>query len=378
MRVAAIVAAVLVMVAVATSAATPAPRMKRNLAIVARDTGRPLSGVPRVWRPDKKWADSSVNAIVDDGHGGWFVGGSWSRIGSVDCPNVAHVLANRHVDRGFCPRPDDEVFALARVGSRLYVGGVFTRVGGTRRSYLAAVDVRTGTPTKWDPGLDVLEPRYDAGNRVEPGVAIILKRRSNLYVRGEFDRASGKRRLGLARFDSRTGSLTRWVANGDFRYPPTGYLAPIAVDDRHVYIGDNDLPAIDTRTGAVTRRPDFVAGDADVDALAVQGRMLYVAAGPPYNKRIISLATDSGRVRRSRFWVDGPVAVLAPAGPTLLVGGSFDLVAGLRRRSLAALDMAHNRVLPWKPVGPAASFGGQITSIAATQKQVAIGCTACE
>jgi len=50
-----------------------------------------------------------VTALADDGRGGWYVGGSFDRIGGVACPNLAHVTAAKTVDRRFCPRPDHAV-----------------------------------------------------------------------------------------------------------------------------------------------------------------------------------------------------------------------------------------------------------------------------
>ena len=49
------------------------------------------------------------------------------------------------VDRRFCLHPDGAVIALARQDSTLYVGGYFSRLGGKRRSVLAALDATTGS-----------------------------------------------------------------------------------------------------------------------------------------------------------------------------------------------------------------------------------------
>lgn len=45
---------------------------------------------------------------------------------------------------GFHPEPNDTVWAMVVEGSKLYVGGEFTRLGNTSRSRLAVVDTSTG------------------------------------------------------------------------------------------------------------------------------------------------------------------------------------------------------------------------------------------
>ena len=68
------------------------------------------------------------------------------------------------------------VSALAVHGRRLYVGGLFTRVGGQRRARLAAVDARTGRVTRW---------RMDANDWVDTDSSIDGH---TLYVTGLFTR----------------------------------------------------------------------------------------------------------------------------------------------------------------------------------------------
>ena len=86
------------------------PRTGPLIALSER-TGARYPAFPRV-------ADGVVNSVVDDGRGGWFVGGDFRRIGEVQCPNLAHVTARHAVDRTWCPKPQGEVVALAAVAPR--------------------------------------------------------------------------------------------------------------------------------------------------------------------------------------------------------------------------------------------------------------------
>jgi len=52
------------------------------------------------------------------------------------------------------PHTNGVVYALASVGSAVFLGGTFTSVNGWTRNHLAAVDITTKVATSWDPGAD--------------------------------------------------------------------------------------------------------------------------------------------------------------------------------------------------------------------------------
>src|SRR5689334_22843073 len=49
------------------------------------------------------------------------------------------------------PDVNGRVYAIAVSGSTVYLGGLFSTVGGQPRSNLAAVSSTTGAPTSWNP-----------------------------------------------------------------------------------------------------------------------------------------------------------------------------------------------------------------------------------
>ena len=63
----------------------------------------------------------TVESVVGDGSGGWFVGGSFRSIAGLNCRNLVHVRTNGTIDRGWCPRPG-AVLGLVRHGAALYFG----------------------------------------------------------------------------------------------------------------------------------------------------------------------------------------------------------------------------------------------------------------
>jgi len=103
--------------------------------------------------------DHTVDAVVPDGSGGWYIGGGFTHVGGLVRHNIAHVLANGSVDPAFNPNANDQVDALAASGSTLYVGGNSTArarsaaptATTSRRSTQRPAKQRVGTRTPMMP-----------------------------------------------------------------------------------------------------------------------------------------------------------------------------------------------------------------------------------
>src|ERR1051325_2758352 len=93
-------------------------------------TAAVVTGFPRV---SANGVPSAVNAVVSDGAGGWYIGGSFTTVGDVPRANLAHVLANNTVS-DWNPGTDLPGYCLARIGSGVYLGG---SLFPTRRSLLS-------------------------------------------------------------------------------------------------------------------------------------------------------------------------------------------------------------------------------------------------
>lgn len=272
-------------------AASPGP-----LVALSAKTGV-LQDFPRV-------VGASVYAIEDDGRGGWFVGGEFASIGSVRCPNLAHVRADRTVDRGFCPKPDGLVRALARVGNTLYVGGEgMNHIAGARREALAAVDTATGRARPWNPGTP--------GRTF--GVFDLSAGRGVLYVTGEFLHVGGKARRSLAAIGLATGRATRFAPNPDV--------------DQH---GDSAVATV-------------VAGGS-VYAWGIFSR----AGGLPRDS-FARLDPVTGHARPTVASPICPTALLA-SGPRLYAGTSVGCEAS--KGPLRALTLPDLTPVTWKPQLP--------------------------
>jgi hypothetical protein len=67
--------------------------------------------------------NGAVYCMEPDGNGGWYVGGSFTRVGTTDITRLAHILPDGTVSTAFSYAPNNTVFALRRIGSTLYVAG---------------------------------------------------------------------------------------------------------------------------------------------------------------------------------------------------------------------------------------------------------------
>ena len=144
--------AVLLLLCVLPSAATSAAgaRVDRGSAVVFDSaSGREVARLS---------ANGALVTAVADGRGGWFVGGSFTRIGGQSRVAIAHLLRSGVVDPawrssiGSASGRAVAVDALARAGSRLFVAGSFGRVGGLDRR-------------GWQRSTHKREPSFPGGHR---------------------------------------------------------------------------------------------------------------------------------------------------------------------------------------------------------------------
>ena len=352
--------------AAATGAAGARP--DRGSAVVVDSTsGREIARVS---------ASGAMVAAVADGRGGWFVGGSFTRIGGQSRVAIAHLLRNGAVDPawrssiGSASGRAVAVDALARAGGRLFVAGSFGRVSGLRRPGLAALEARTGAvlrgwapkPRAWPdiatmavvggrllvarnynypvPGITALRI---ATARVDwdwnPHLRLIgdagsfntlLPFRRRVFVAGSF-RVAGLRQTGLVALDADNGSGDRhWlpqvpncrVCNG------FGLLYGLAATKRRIYVsGDfgrldgvvrDGIAALNPRSGAVDRTWLPAQGGSDVLHLALTGSRLYLGG----LTGLSALDAQTGAaVRLPPNHAPTQVLALIPSGSRLLAAG---------------------------------------------------------
>ncbi len=362
-----------------------------------------VSGMPAGSYPE---VHGTIDAVVPDGYGGWFIGGAFDRVGPEPRSNLAHINANLNVSL-WDPGSNAPVHALAIDGQTVYAGGEFTRIGGFARSHVAALSAATGRPQAWHIEVDsTVHALVATGGRVYLGgsfQSVNGVARRNLaevdevtaavggwnpdpdgrvlgvaaadgvvYAGGEFTHASGITRRYIVAIDAGTGVITPWNGTCD------GIVHAVAVSGGKVYLGGEfmtaggqrrvRLAALSTRwyqavPWAATIDCEFSDGtlhaccavDATIRTIVVSGAQVFIGGDFTHinyltRYRVAVLDTTIGAVADWSPRVDGAVRAIATSGGgPVYLGGAFLSVGGEARSQLAAIDLASDRVTSWNP-----------------------------
>src|SRR5262249_3201184 len=123
---------------------------RNGLAKVAGTTGGDLGWIPN---PTLGAGGGLIMAIEVSGDS-VYVGGVFTNIGGLARKNLARLSATSgDAAAEFAPNPDDIVLSLALSGTTVYVGGDFDNIAGQSRPTLARLDAVTGTLTSFDAKL---------------------------------------------------------------------------------------------------------------------------------------------------------------------------------------------------------------------------------
>lgn len=313
----------------------------RNGALLGLEDGQPTLGLPS---PDQR-----VLCTIEDGAGGWYIGGAFDQVGDQSRSKVARINADGTLS-AWQVEVDADVEALLLDGSTLYVGGPFTTVAGESRSGVAAVDANTGALLPFAPELAA--PLY-------PRVRAFAMVGENLIMGGNFEMVDGSMRDYLAAVNKVSGALTTWTPD-----PANQVFSLLVSDDAStLYVGGTftaiagqsrmRTAAFNTSTFALlpfnAQASDVVNSMDMEDGVLVLGGEFGTLGGQP-RENLGAVDASSGAVLP---WVanadDDVYAVLIDDG-VVHVAGSFTELDGVVRRYIGAVDLATAEVTAWDPV----------------------------
>jgi len=236
--------------------------------------------------------------------------------------------------------PSGKVFAVARDGNTIYIGGNFSYVGPNSGG---------GVP------IDVSTARGAAGYPKVTGRvnAAVADGQGGWYIGGWFSAVNGRRHANLAHVGPTTVDET-WAAgtnNEVFALALAGTTLYVGGDfDSLAGAARSYLGALDVATGAPTEWNPLV--DNHVGTLLVHGAYLYAGGrfktvgGQPHDY-VAAIDTASGAVSPWDPGVDAELLALAVRDSTLFLGGYFANVGGLLRRYLAGVDVTSGALRSW-------------------------------
>jgi hypothetical protein len=341
-------------------------------------------------------AGGPVNAVVADGAGGWYVGGSFTTVGGVHRSGLAHVLVDGRLDPVFAPPAVGDIRRLTLAGNILVAAAA--RHDG--KAEARALDRTTGATRR------IVYARPQGAGTVR----VLLASGDRVFI------GFGNRRLAAYDVARGTRFWTRRFCESSPCVPArssrstSGGLIALAVDRDKLIVGggfaqgrSKNLVALGTANGALTGHP-LRSGSPVVSIAAVNGTayvardrgglaVVDFASGRLRDWSRIAgnnLATDGtnlymngelglyaaragtaqARFRRvSPPIAGGGVLALAPQSGRVFVGGDFTGAGGPARQNLAAFDATSGKLLPWAP------RAGPVSAMAASGQTIYIGLT---
>ena len=334
------------------------------LAAVSASTGALTGSLPEV-------TGGSIDAIISDGNGGYFIGGSFNRVGGVAIYGLAHILAGGALDTTWNAgvASDVTIDSLGLEAGTLYVGisGAASQDytgdlgnGTVTRYYMAALNAANAQVTQWAPTLN--------GN-----VYSILVTPSSIYIGGNFSAANGAIRAYLAALDPTVDSGATQTLAWNPEVSDGVSASPLAISGSTVYIAGifydvggvsrMGIAAVDATSGALDTSWDPEPVNGFVSAVAVSGSNVYLGGGftglggqtRSYAGEVTG-ATSSTSVAALLQWnpdLASAVSDIAVSGSTVYIGGEFsgadDIGGSATRNYLAAVDATTGAPTSWDP-----------------------------
>ncbi|CAN5252066.1 hypothetical protein BH09SUM1_BH09SUM1_16490 [soil metagenome] len=314
---------------------------RKNLAALNADTGDATAWNPG--RDDYVFALAANSSTV-------YVGGSIVNSGAQEQGYLIAVDKITAVAKPWNLSINGRVDRAIATESRVYFGGrFFTSVNGQYRRIIAAVDAESGELLPWNPLI------YGASADQRP-LSFVLSD-SALFIGGYFSSLGGQLRERLAAVDMKTGRATSWNPGADKAVLALAVEGPtVYAGGRFAVAGGRPreyIAAINGQTGAATEWDPGTSGYS-VNALAAAGGKVYVGGaftdmgGEPRND-IAQIEETTGTVTIWNPDADGRVSTIVPSGDTIYVGGDFTQIGGAARGHIAALNFSDGVATEWNP-----------------------------
>ncbi|MBJ7521003.1 MAG: hypothetical protein JHC84_14995 [Solirubrobacteraceae bacterium] len=328
------------------------------------------SGQVTAWNPG---VGGTVFALAT-GHGRVYLGGTYNLINGSK-PNLALSAVDPVTGTLVTTwRPNfvggANVYTLDVQGDVVYAGGAFSEANGNfptqaLRSGAAAFSQDSAVLTAWNPDLDGPVDVLDAA-----GAAV--------YVGGRFTEVRDTARPNAAAVDATTGVPLGWNPK------PRGGVKAIVVEGDEILLGGAfetaggvdrvHLGAIDLATG----RPTAFRADTDSGVYALAAGTDSIWVGGLFTKvrgttrlRLAAVDPGTGALRPFSQEIDGAVQALAVSGRTVYAGGGFTAVGTTPRGRVAAFDAAPGATGLLLPFAPNANE--PVTSLALGHGRVYLG-----
>lgn len=321
-------------------------------------------------RTDFPETNGDVYSIsVDSDQSIVYIGGLFTEVGGQPRENVAAIDAISGEVLPWNPGTNDGILTVVAKGNVIYLGGIFTEVAGIPRNRAAAVDP-AGTLLAWNPNVGSNSNEYVYG---------ITPTDLAVYLCGNFYTVGGVNRFTLASVQPTSGAPLLWNPSSEFvPKSVTPWKGNLYVCGSFSKIGGqnrSNLAPVDLNGNVL---PWIPAPNGSVWSLIPHADSLYAAGSftsiSGVNRGRLARLLEDGSVPPFGTSTDNEVFSLAIVGSTLYAGGHFTAANGQPRAGLLCTDL-NGSLLPWSPpvTGDVFALGGYGATVFVGGKFTAVG-----
>ncbi len=291
----------------------------------------------------------NVTSIAVSGNN-TFIGGNFDYIGP-NTGSAAKLTTSSLVPNLTFPLVNGDVEVIVSDGAGgWYIGGTFTKVGTTSRSRAARIN-SDGSLHAWNPNL--------SRSSGVASVRTIVVASDGVYLGGDFDQVGATPRANLVKLDKSDASIiSGWTGTAN----STVYALALSNDGNSIFIGGSfwelngaaqqRFGKLSTATGSKQDAPNF---DNSVYSLATSGGSVYVGgvfenvtpvSGIFTSRRSLCKINEAGTTLYTTFpevnTPFGTVEAIVINGNDMYVGGGFTQIGGQTLTSVAKIDLTAN------------------------------------
>lgn len=374
----------------------------------------------------------TVNAVIADGQGGWYVGGNFARVDDYEIVNLAHILPSGRVDKqwqhnvSWVFQSNGGLFAgiqsLAIFNGKLVAGGSFIANSGAvneRRNFLALslagqldesikIDTVSGSVyciavvdnnlliggnfLQIDTGTAMIPQAalYSVDNNFQqveliPSISGFVERMfydgTKFYLLGRYQERLENAQMGRVSAYQPDGTNV-WDVSLGFEFSDS-----LVADDNHVYIGgwllniggttQSGFAAIDKDTGAVNENwgPDIGIRD---NYIAVHNGNVYIHGivnGVTDRQQVVKI-DSTGQIDSSwELKIQQSVTGLIQIGGKIFAHGNFGSIHTIERHTLVAINQDGSLRDSWNvdDIFPRNTINGTIRTIKVAHPNIYVG-----
>ncbi len=278
-----------------------------------------------------------------------YIGGLFTSVGGYTRNRIARLFSTSGlVDPNWNPNANDWISAIAISGTDIYVAGGFTTINGQSRNRIAKLNDTNGNVDPiWNPNADNF-------------VNTLAVSGSDIYVGGAFTTIGGQSRNRIAKLNSTDGAADlNWNPNAN------NFINTVAVSGSNIYVGGvfttiggqsrNRIAKLNSTDGAADLNWNPNA-NGNIRAIKVNGNDIYVGGGfttiSGQSRNRLTKLNDTNGIA-DPMWnpnANNEVYTLAISGNDICVGGNFTTIKGQSRIRIAKLNNFDGTAYPsWNP-----------------------------